>query len=873
MNCTLKVFKKFGSALMVGMLFSAAVMAAEWIPIVAHTPGNGGAQWRSEVRILNVTDGIATVTLRLHAASGTKDVTQTLQPGGRLISGDGVSLFTASDAVGALEINSDRGVLTASRIYDTRYPSEFGQVLESVDPEGGFAAGDMAYIQQLREGNGARSNIAALNTGDESASATITLFDPLGVRVGDIVLNVPPGQVVESNRPYASVFGLTNVWGGFAQVKIQTGKHVHVFASVVEGAAGDADTLWARKAPADASPGMPLLDPAMVPKYAQPLLVPPVMAPTGTSGNITEYQIAARQFHEQVLPPGMPATTVWGYGRFGDPLPDTGQPSSFNFPALTIEARVNQPIRVKWINGLMDDQGHFLHHLLPLDQTIHWANPPGPPDAMGNSRDPYLGPVPLATHVHGAHVESVSDGHPESWFLPDAKDIPPGYSRTGTRYGTVQASETGSAVFEYANDQRATTLWYHDHALGMTRANVYAGLAGFFLLRDNAEDALGLPGPAPKLGDPPGMHYFELPVVIQDRMFQADGSLYYPDSRAFFDGYTGPTAPDSPVPPVWNPEFFGNTMVVNGRAWPYLDVEPRLYRLRLLNGCNSRTLILALNRDGMVFHRIGNEGGLLPGAPVAQDRMLLAPAERADVILDFSGFQVGDEIVLLNYGPDEPFQGFHKDPPQAPADPATTGQVLKFRIVAPSGQGTPGAIPAALPGVQPLHTALAPRDVTLNEIADNVGGDLGEIPVKALLGTADAGPLSWDAPTTEKPKVGDTEIWRIINLTEDAHPIHLHLVQFQVLDRTPFDAEAYKEAQQKFLSGEGAKPALENFFTGPPESPRPEEAGFKETVIADPGYVTRFIANFDKVGTYVWHCHIIEHEDNEMMRTLEVVAR
>ena len=276
---------------------------------------------------------------------------------------------------------------------------------------------------------------------------------------------------------------------------------------------------------------------------------------------------------------------------------------------------MNEKLQVEWVNQLVDDpesdSPNYLPHLLPIDQTIHWANPSGDMDAMSADKS-YRGPVPIVTHVHGAHVASTSDGNPEAWYLPDAANIPDGYMTQGDAYATASTEDTkaGSALFEYSGDQRATTLWYHDHALGMTRTNVYAGLAGFWILRDDAEDAMNLPGPAPKLGDAAGTKYYEIPLAIQDRSFNKDGSLNYPDSRAFFDEYAGPYSPETDVPPIWNPEFFGDTMLVNGKTWPYLEVEPRLYRFRVLNGCNARFLIIKFD-NGMQFTQIGNEGGLL----------------------------------------------------------------------------------------------------------------------------------------------------------------------------------------------------------------------------------------------------------------------
>jgi len=619
----------------------------------------------------------------------------------------------------------------------------------------------------------------------------------------------------------------------------------------------------------DANPGRERLDPTAIPKFVEPLTIPPVMPPVQQTAARTDYEIALRQFSQQVLPAPLPATTVWGYGVADDPLPGTGQPSTYNFPAFTIEAQSFETVRIKWVNGLVDEAGGYRPHLFPVDQTLHWANPPGPADHVGDDPTPYTGPVPMVTHVHGAHVPDHSDGFPEAWYLPDANNIPAGYVTRGSTFATLGAPEPGSAVFEYPNDQRAGTLWYHDHSMGITRLTVYAGAAGFWILRDADEAALDLPGPAPQLGDPAGTRYFEIPIAIQDRSFHDDGSLFYPDSREDFDGYTGPYAPQTTVSPLWNPEFFGDTIVVNGKTWPYLEVEPRLYRLRLLNGCNSRFLVLRTDQAAVTFFQIGSEGGLLPDAPVESDELLIAPAERADVIVDFSGFNVGDEITLLNVGPDEPYKGANAAEVQEPADPATTGQVMRFVVVPDSGEGNPGTIPAALPSVPTLDSTLLPRDLTLNEEVYLPE----DIPQIAKLGTGSDGALSWGDAITETPTEGDTEIWRVLNLTADAHPVHLHLVMFQVLDRIPFDAEGYAEAQEHYLEGSGLQPNVEDFYTGAARAPEPWEFGWKDTVIANPGEVTRIIATFDLAGLYVWHCHILEHEDNEMMRPYEVLPR
>jgi FtsP/CotA-like multicopper oxidase with cupredoxin domain len=643
----------------------------------------------------------------------------------------------------------------------------------------------------------------------------------------------------------------------------------------------------------------PTLDPASVPKFVEPLVIPPAYAPTGGGKDAAQYFIAARQFQQQVLPTGYPMTTVFGYGRQGDPLPGEkkNQASSFSWPGRTIETRTNETVRVLWVNELMDAKRGYLPHLLPIDQNLHWANPGGmTPDSMGMSADPYTGPVPLVTHLHGAHVADHSDGYPEAWYLPHAKDIPDGFFTQGTHYSSVHAAPPGAAWYEYSNDQRAAGLWFHDHSLGMTRVNVYAGLAAFYFIRDAQEDGLNLPGPAPRPGDKAGTKYYEIPLLIQDRSFDEDGSLWYPDSREFFDGFAGPYLPNmgmdpgmdpemdpgmgSDVPPIWNPEFFGNTMTVNGRTWPYLNVEPRLYRFRLLNGCGSRFLLLKMG-NGLPFVQIGSDGGLLP-TPAVVEELLLGPGERADVIVDFSGCAVNDTFTLLNLGPDEPFGGL---PVETPADEETTGQVMQFRVVPLTNQGRPGQIPTGPLAFPAMPPATVTRDVTLNEAMsmimapppDDPEGEPESIgPIAAFLGSGADGPLSWMAPVTENPVVDTTEIWRIINLTADAHPIHLHLVQFQILDRTPFDADAYMAAQEAYLeekmtNPEAVPPDPTDFVTGPAEAPPANEAGLKDTVVSPPGMVTRIVATFDLVGRYVWHCHILEHEDNEMMRPYDVV--
>lgn len=633
------------------------------------------------------------------------------------------------------------------------------------------------------------------------------------------------------------------------------------FLQVTGGAGMAVLTPLARPDQAAAAP-TGSLGPDAIAKYVTSLVIPPRM-PMTARGRVDYYEIAVRQFRQQVLPPGLPATTVWGYGSIH-------HPGTFNFPAYTIEARFNRPVRVAWINELVDRHGNFLPHLLPVDPTLHWANPPG--GLAGRDGDsqfestpgPYRGPVPTVTHLHGSHAPDHSDGHAEAWYLPRATNTPSGYARAGTFYDYFRRHSPlgrlwgpGRAVFEYPNDQRAATLWYHDHTLGLTRLNVYAGPAGFYLLRHGPGDlpAGVLPGPGPSLEQGPrGAGTYEIPLVIQDRSFNANGSLFYPASRAFFDDFAGPYVPDSDVSPIWNPEFFGNTMVVNGRTWPVLEVEPRRYRFRILNGCNARFLVLAITRDAVArpaatavpFWMIGAEGGFL-AAPVRLEHLFMAPAERRDVVVDFTGLRPGTVLYLVNLGPDEPF-GELTEPSESVADPATTGQVMKF-VVRPLRSHDTSSPPARLhlPAMESVGEPTARRRVSLNERPSRFPGCDG--PVEAQLGTVRGidgpVPLGWDEPITENPALGSVEVWEIYNLTADAHPIHLHQVHFHVLDRTAFDSDRQQAAF-------------------------PWERGLKDTVVAFPGQITRLKAHFDLPGRYAWHCHILEHEDNEMMRPFHV---
>jgi len=382
---------------------------------------------------------------------------------------------------------------------------------------------------------------------------------------------------------------------------------------------------------------------------------------------------------------------------------------------------------------------------------------------------------------------------------------------------------------------------YHDHALGSTRLNVYTGLAGFYLIRNSVEDDLDLP-----------RGQYEIPLVIQDRFLNADGSLLYPIVDTGGDQ-------DPRVPPVWIPEFFGDTVLVNGKVWPSLEVEPRKYRFRILNGSNARFYHLTLNEStsggtslggpGPTIHQIGTDGGLLP-APVRLDDILIAPAERFDVVIDFRGAE--GKFFVLNNDANAPFPD---------GDDVIPTDVMLFKVTKPLQGRDTSSLPrslAAVPSLSP-SSAVKTRDLVLSEVDS---ADPFDNPIVAFINAP------WADQVTETPKAGSVEIWRLINTTGDAHPIHLHLVQFQILDRQPFDTTQYPGRL---------------VFTGPRvQAPRNERPAFKDTAKALPGEVTRIIARFDlPSGTpvhrgerfrYVFHCHILEHEDNDMMRPYDVVG-
>jgi FtsP/CotA-like multicopper oxidase with cupredoxin domain len=412
----------------------------------------------------------------------------------------------------------------------------------------------------------------------------------------------------------------------------------------------------------------------------------------------------------------------------------------------------------------------------------------------------------------------------------------------------------------------------------MTRANVYTGPAGFYIIRGGPQDEVldsrtgrraRLPGPAPAIGNAQGITYYEIPLAIQDRSFNDDGSLFYPDTREFFDEIAGDYIPDGEFAPIWNPEFFGNMIIVNGNTWPFQTVEQRRYRFRVLNGCQSRFLILDFAQiPGVEVWAIGNEGGFL-AQPVNltttnNNQLLIGLAERADLIVDFTNVPVGD-YVLGNVGPDDPFGGGIPGVDFEPSDSDSTGQVMQFRVVPTRSRDrtTPPEF-LQLPALAPLPAEDRIRPLALIEkMGEGFDADGEEVegPVEALLGVVADGVAVerlWMDEVTENPGVGDTEIWEFYNTTGDAHPIHVHEIAFEVVNREGLVLDA---------DGEVVEPLELDGDIMPPES---WETGVKDTITALPGQVTRVRAHFSVPGQFVWHCHILEHEDNEMMRPYRI---
>ncbi len=642
-------------------------------------------------------------------------------------------------------------------------------------------------------------------------------------------------------------------------------------------------SLWLVSA---APPNPALLDPKTVPKYANQLVAAiPVYEPTNITdgqGNTIQqdYTVNMTYFREQILPTGTPLvgspdgkTQVWGYQGQVRLLDGTVLPTFEFSPSASFIATRGIPSNVTWVNNI--DQPQFL----PVDPTIHWANPnnmpmmpplpwpaypPGFPDAQS--------PVPLVPHLHGGEVPSWSDGGPNSWWTYNGV-LGPTYSTNGAFSNTP----SNNATYYYPNVQNPATLWYHDHALGMTRLNVMSGLAGFYLLKDPPATTTITTPTANDFDQYLTQHFpygvSEIPLAIQDRSFYANGELWFPTVGI------NPT-----IHPYWMPEFFGNTIMVNGKVWPNLDVTQGWYRFRVLDGSNARFYTLSFDNK-MPFTVIGSDGGYLM-QPATVTSLTIAPGERYDILVDFSAVPVGTKIIMKNTAR-APFPG------GAPADPQTVGQIMQFTVAATSAN--PGAAAPALPttGLNPTlpvgafpTLAAPPNTQTITRTLFEVMGPAGPVMVTVN------GQL-WDGVLTETPKNGTTEDWVIVNLTGDTHPIHTHLATFQLVSRQKFQVNKYMKDWLAINAAGGLPPFPASYvpaelnpipyLQGKATLALPSEMGWKDTVQMNPGEVTVFRIRFlqqdgqaypfdpTEGPGYVWHCHIVDHEDNEMMRPYVVI--
>ena len=544
----------------------------------------------------------------------------------------------------------------------------------------------------------------------------------------------------------------------------------------------------ARQALIRSAQGAPVRSGPRLRKFVQPLPVPGAGIVVATPAGPDRYAFTEREIRRH-LHPDLPPTPLFAYDD-GSGL--AGQAGSFG---MALVAQSGTPLHVSYTNELPETFPDWIPvdtRLTPLGRQIR----------------------PMA-HLHGGFVAADSDGNPTE--TPD-----------GFAHGQTQHVYYPNPV----EQMPASLRWFHDHAMGATRLNVFAGLAAAYLIRDSHDtgtepNPIGVPGGA-----------YEIPLVIQDRQIQRDGRLHYPVSD--IPGIT------------WIGEYFGDHMLVNGKVWPYLDVEPRMYRFRVLNGCNAR--IMSLHFGGLPLWQIGAEGGLFD-QPVQVRQLVLSPAERADVLVDFRGLD-GRTVELRNRTPAPPVS--------TPAPPVDS--VMQIRVGTHVTHPGPRSVPGSLPGRRArLYHPVRTRYITLNEIAPETAA-----------WSLNLNAMDFDEkPVTETPKAGTVEDWVWVNMTPDTHPMHVHLVTFQVVGRTPFNVAAYQKAHGT-PDGVPGGISPEPYVTGPMEPPTPDERGFKDTVKANPGYFTTIRAKFDLPDgvttpqTYVHHCHIVEHEDNQMMRPFTV---
>jgi spore coat protein A, manganese oxidase len=631
--------------------------------------------------------------------------------------------------------------------------------------------------------------------------------------------------------------------------KIRRPPHVAIaltLSASILGCSGEFDesTETLEEAVGEPSPDQVPLDPLTIPKFANQLAIPRVFAPTPIvdRGRVirNEYTVSVAETTAQMLPPGFPATTVLAYGGRVRIPGSSATEFVRAVPGPIFENTAGIPSLVRYRNEI--DTPHFM----PVDPTLHWANPNAfePPVAPFQPFPPgypaSLFPVPHVTHMHGLMVPAEQDGTAEMHF---------------TRFGQVGPTFS-TRDYLMPNDQFATQLFYHDHVVGMTRLDVISGVVGTgYFIRDPANEPLDAPNsPLPR-------GRFEIPLVFFNRSFFTDGEINFPRTglnaaNPYWTVFTG--APFTP----------GNTVLVNGKVWPNLNVERRQYRFRMLAADNFNGVYNFAFDNGMPFTIIGSDGGYLP-APQVVTSFGMGITERADVLVDFSGLAPGTKVVLRD----------------TDDDPATLGTLMQFTVLDTPPVPPPPLNPALFPELPELIPDAPTRIKTLN---------VPVLPSGAVQVLLDG--LNFTGPITEYPLVGSTEQWDLVQMGPLSHEIHIHLIEFQVLERQPINSAAYLAAWQL---ANGITPISRAivvdptpFFTGPPQPPLPYDTGWKDTVRTPGNMVTRIRARWapQELPTggsapgrndfpvdpttgpgYLWHCHVLAHEDLDMMRRMPLV--
>jgi spore coat protein A len=610
----------------------------------------------------------------------------------------------------------------------------------------------------------------------------------------------------------------------------------------LSGCLDDPDALDESEYNVGPSPDQVPLDPLTIPRFAHELPIPRTFAPTviTSHGRVVrhEYTVSVRQTTAQLLPPGFPPTTILAYGGQVTVPGQNATEFVLSSPGPIFDNTRGIPSLVKWRNELTGP------HFLPIDPTLHWANPttlepPVPPFTPFPPGYPQAqNPIGIVTHNHGLVVTPQNDGVAEEWFTA-------GFHR-GPNFETRD--------YFKPNEQPGTQLFYHDHTMGMTRISLFAGLTGSaYYIRDPNN-----PLDQPTSTLPKGK--YEIPLVMFDRGFFTDGELNFPRTST------------NTKNAYWQAGDNANVILVNGKVWPNLNVERRQYRFRTLAIGNGRLFNVTFDNAGALvpFTLIGSDGGYLP-APQVVTTVAIATTERADILLDFSQFPAGTQIIMRNAG----------------ANPAETlGTIMRFTVL-----DTPGVAPPAVPALVPRATLTPNAPTRIKTLHNHIDAD-GDAQ-RSVDG------LEFTVPATEFPLIGSTEQWQLLNVGGGAHQIHLHLIEFQLVDRQAINTAAYVQ-RWHLLNGHRpvTRPIVVDptpFLVGAPIPPLPYETGWKDTLRANGNQVMRLVArwapqeipaggvnpgqnlfpinpvNATTDQWYLWHCHVLGHEDNDMMRKLPMV--